>query len=120
MFTDPQSVTINGAAKSMPRIQSPSGNKLQSVYTTSDELWSLMIQHQSQGNGRIRTQVNLTQRAVVTNPLDSSNDYDNLVTYLVIDRPGYGFTVTNLDHQLAGFKAWLDSTAITRLFGRES
>jgi hypothetical protein len=40
--------------------------------------------------------------------------------YVVIDRPLAGFTSTQTDQLITGFKTWLDSTAIGKLFGQES
>jgi len=116
MFADPQVITVAGSAKSMPRV-SQQGTSAQ--YQTSDQLWTLNIKHQLSGQ-RIRTNVRVDQRAIVTNVLDSSNDWDTLSTYIVIDRPIYGFTSTNVVDQIAGFKTWLDSTALGKLFGQES
>jgi hypothetical protein len=117
MFADPQSVSINGVAKSLARISSD-GQK--SIYRSIDGVWTLTISHQTLSNGRIRTMYRLDQRAVVTNPLDSSNDYDTLSTYTVVDRPDFGFTQTNVEHQLLGMNLEIDPTSIGKLFGLES
>jgi hypothetical protein len=59
-------------------------------------------------------------RAIVTNPLDSSNDYDTLSFYIVIDRPEFGFSGTDVSNLVTGFKTWLDATMVGKLFGQES
>jgi hypothetical protein len=56
----------------------------------------------------------------VTNPLDSTNDYDTESTQIVIDRPAFGFSATQCDYNWAGLKTYLDTAAITKLFGGES
>lgn len=117
MFSDPQSVTINAVAQSLARIQMTGKS---ATYQKSDGVWKLIISHQEVGAKRIRTMVRLEQRAIVTNPLDSTNDYDTLVDYHVIDRPVYGFTLTQVQQQVAGLNAWLDNTAVGKLFGLES
>jgi len=117
MFADPQSVTINSVAKSLPRITT---GDMQAVYENNDQTFKLEISHQETKQGRVRSNVKLTQRKVVTDPLTSASDYDNLVISLVFDRPGYGFTETELDQLRAGLFSWLDSTATAKLFGRES
>lgn len=114
MFNDPQEVTINSVEKTLARVLID-GSK--AVYTTADELWTLTISHQRSGN-RTRTMARLDQKAIVTNPLDSTNDFDVLTTYYVIDRPDFGFTQTQIDHQLTGLAAWLGESA-DKLFGRE-
>jgi hypothetical protein len=117
MFSDPQVVTINAIAKSMPRISS-SGTS--SVYKMSDESLILSIGHTKAGKGRIRSLVRLDQQELVENPLTSVEDYETLSFYTVIDRPLAGFDVTKVNYLVAGLKTWLDSTAVGKLFGQES
>lgn len=116
MFTDPQVVTINAVAKSMPRIKT---DGLSAIYQNADETYKFTISHQK-SNKRIRSMVRIDERAVVADPLTSENDYETLGVYLVVDRPEVGFSATQVDQLLAGFKTWLDSTAIGKLYGQES
>lgn len=116
MFADPQSITVAGSAKSMPRVSSD-GTK--SIYQNSDETYKFTISHTTSGT-RIRSMARVDNRAIVTNPLDASNDYDTLSFYVVIDRPQYGFSSTNVNDLIAAVKTWLDSTAVGKLFGKES
>jgi len=117
MFSDPQSVTVNAVAQSMPRV---STNGLSTQYSKADGTFQLKISHQELPGGRIKSMARIDQKAIVTNPLDSTNDYDTLSFWVVIDRPGYGFTSTQTDQLVTGFKTWLDSTAVGKLFGKES
>jgi hypothetical protein len=117
MFADPQTVTINSVAQAMPRV---SQKERSSVYTKNDQSFTLDIGHIPAAKGRIRSKVGLTQRAVVTNPLDSSNDYDTLTFYCVMDRPAYGFTMAQAEQLIAGFQAWLTSGNVDKLWGQES
>jgi len=116
MFSDPQTFTINAVAKVLARIQT---SAMSAVYQNADETFKSTISHQKSGT-RTRTMVRLDQRAVVTNPLDSTNDYDTLSCYCVIDRPEYGFTNAQIQQLVAGFQAWLDGTAVLKLIGKES
>jgi predicted Zn-dependent peptidase len=121
-LADPQIITVNGVAQSMPRTEV--GVKT-ATYTKSDGLFSLLIGHligkgKNSSNNRVRTRIAFNQRAIVTNPLDSTNDYDNLIISVLIDRPEYGFTSTQMDQMLAGFKTWLDSTMTAKMYGQES
>jgi hypothetical protein len=116
MFADPQSITINAVAKSMARYLSEG---LKSVYQTADETFRLTISHTKSGD-RTRSMVRIDQRAIVTNPLDSTNDYDTLSFYCVLDRPSYGFTQAQIEYLVAGLKTWLDNTALGKLTGSES
>jgi len=118
MFTDPQTITVNASAKDMARVAV--GDKT-ATYANQDETWKLIIDHQTRkGSGDIQTTVRFVQRKIVTNPLDSTNDWDELPISLMIVRPQYGFTPTELDQQIAGFKTWLSTTNVTKLYGQES
>lgn len=116
MFADPQVVTINAVAKSMPRVTSD-GTK--SLYQMTDESFKLTISHQK-SNQRIRSMARIDQRAIVPDPLTAVNDYETLSFYCVVDRPLVGFTQTQVDQLIAGLKTWLDTTASGKLYGQES
>lgn len=117
MFSDPQSVTINAVAKSLPRVES---NGKKAIYRMADGAFTLTLSHQQTANKRIRSMVRLDQIAVVSDPLTTENDYETLSTYTVIDRPEVGFSSTQVAQQIAGQASWLDSTAVGKLFGLES
>lgn len=121
-LADPQSITVNAVAKSMPKIEY--GPK-SANYSMADGTFSLRISHQvSKKKGstqnRVRSLAAFTQRAVVADPLTSVNDYETLTAQFVIDRPEVGFTSTQVDQLVTGFKAWLDSTMLGKLYGQES
>lgn len=116
MFADPQTVTVNAVAQTMPRVSSTG---LKSVYQKADGNWIFTISH-TPSKGKVRSMVRIDQRAVVADPLTSVNDYETLSFYVVVDRPDYGFTSTQLDQLITGFKTWLDATAIGKIFGMES
>lgn len=116
MFTDPQVVTVNAVAQSLPRILTD-GTK--AIYQKSDETFKLTISHQT-SNKRIRSMARIDQRAIVADPLTSENDYETLAFYVVVDRPEVGFSDTVVNQLVSGLKTWLDSTAVTKLYGRES
>lgn len=118
MLSDPQTVTVATVAKVMPKISS---NGLSTHYGLADETFVLDISHQRTKDRRIRSLAKITQRAIVTNPLDSTqSDYDTLAFHVVIDRPEYGFTQTQVNDLIAGLKTWLDATMVGKLFGQES
>jgi len=118
MFTDPQSITINGNATSFAKV---SQDGLKSTYRTSDGVYTLVISHQIGKDKRVRTMYRLDKRAIIANPLDSNvQDYDSVGVYVVIDRPEYGFTSTDIGYLTAGVFTELDSSAIGKLFGLES
>jgi len=117
MFSDPQSLTVATVAQSMPRIET-SGQK--STYQKADQTFTFQISHQATSGNRVRSMVRVDQRAVVPDPLTSVNDYENLGVYLVIDRPLAGFSSTQVNDVVQALKTWLDSTAVGKLYGRES
>lgn len=116
MFADPQVVTVNAVAQSMPRISSTG---LAAVYQKPDKSFKLTISH-TDAKQRIRTMSRIDQRAVVADPLTSVNDYETLSIYLVSDRPEVGFTSAQVEQLITGFKTWLDSGVMAKLFGLES
>jgi hypothetical protein len=116
MFTDPQSVTVNAVAQSMPRVET---KDRRTVYQKSDQTFTLTISH-GLSKDRIRSMARLDQRAIVADPLTAVNDYETLSFYVVIDRPEAGFSMVQVEQLIAGFKTWLDNTAIDKLFGQES
>lgn len=117
MFTDPQSITVNSVAQSMPRV---SVGDLKAVYKKGDQTYTLTISHQLVGGDRVRSMVRIDQRKVVTNPLDNSNDYDTLGVYLVFDRPQYGWSETEVDYVVQALKGWLTTGNVTALYGLQS
>jgi hypothetical protein len=116
MLTDPQVVTVNAVAKSMPRIAI---GDLQATYSKDDESYKLKISH-LKSKKRIRTMARVDYRAVVADPLTAVNDYETLGIYVVIDRPEVAFSVTDVDNLVQGFKAWLTTTIVTNLYGLQS
>lgn len=116
-YADPQTVTINGVANTLPRVLT---DGLKSVYQNSDETLVLTISHEILKNGRIRSMARLDQRKVVADPLTAVNDYQTLTEYKVIDRPSYGFVLNDVSYLDTAFNTWLGATNLTKLFGRES
>lgn len=116
MFADPQVVTVNAVAQSMPRVKVDGTS---AIYQKADETFKLTISHQK-SNERVRSMARIDQKAVVTDPLTSALDYDTLSFYVVIDRPLYGFSDTVTQQLITGIKTWLDAGAMTRLYGQES
>jgi len=117
MFTDPQSVTVNTVAKSMPKIRSDGTS---SVYRSADGLFELTVSHQV-SRGRVRSLVKISQRAIVPDPLTSANDYETLIFQMVCDRPEVGFDATTIGYLITGITAWINTAGVVgKLFGQES
>lgn len=116
MLTDPQSITVNAVAQSMPKVISDGTS---STYEKADGTFRLKVSHQV-SKGRVRSLARFEQRAVVADPLTAVNDYETLVFYVNIDRPEVGFTSTQVQQLVAGFNSWLNGTMVDKLYGRES
>jgi hypothetical protein len=52
--------------------------------------------------------------------LDNTNDYDTQSTYTVVERPEFGFSQTELEHQLLGLNAEQDSAFVGKIYAGES
>jgi len=118
-FADPQSITVNAVAKSMPRI---SDKGTESIYQKADQTFTLNIRHNAftaQKKDRFKHFVSFTQRAIVPDPLTSVNDYETATVSLMIDRPVAGFDATAIDQMVQGFKTWLTTTVVGQIFGQE-
>ncbi len=120
MLADPQSITVSAVAKSMPRILNEGTHAL---YQMSDQTFSLDVRHTSfnkDKKARVRSRVGFTQRAVVADPLTAVNDFETVDISIQIDRPEVGFSSAQIDAMCVGFKTWLDTTMVGKLYGRES
>lgn len=115
MLTDPQSITIDGAAQSLARTKSD-GTK--SIYKTADDTHTLTISHQ-ETKGRFRRMARIDKRVIAADPLTAVNQYKTAAVYVVIDEPEIGFTADDLDDIVQGFKAWLTTAIVTKLIGNE-
>lgn len=102
MLNDPLVITIDSVPYNLARTQP---GELSSVYQNSDLTISEVISHQSTKGGRFRRLVGITFRKVVTDPLTSENDYDDLRINVVIDEPGYGFDDSEVQDIWAGHAA---------------
>lgn len=118
MFSDPQSITISGAAKSLPRVSS---GDFTGQFRSSDGATTLTVKHTS--NKRDRSVVSLDVRAIGANPLDPSKNlpYTHR-TYVVLDAPAQngGFTSTQLEDSLKALVAYLTPANIAKFVGKES
>lgn len=116
-FADPQSVTINAVANSLPRTaQDPSG-----VFTKDDGNVKLSISH-SYGK-RTRRTIRLDFSKIAADPLISAQNIKySMSTYLVVDTPITGFTVAEAKQivdALTGYLTASSGAKVTQLLGGE-
>lgn len=116
MFSDPQSITVNAVAKSMPRV---STGQNESIYATPDEAFRMRISHQKVNNRR-RHLVRVDQTAVAADPLTAENSYQELGVYLVVDEPFVGFDDTTVGYLVAALTAWLTAGNVAKVLGSET
>jgi len=118
MFSDPQSVTISGAAKSLPRVSS---GDFSGQFRSSDGAYTLQVKHT--GGKRDRSVVRLDTKKIGVNPLDPSKNLPFTASaYLVVDSPnqGTGFTAVELEDLTKGLVAYLSAANVTKFVGKES
>lgn len=119
MFSDPQSITVNAVAQSMPRT---SAGQNMGEFTQDDQTNKLRIMH-SYGR-RTRREVRFTDTKIAANPYDTTRNEDvSASVYLVIDHPKQGYTNADLKYLVDGFTAWLTASSganVTKVLGGES
>lgn len=118
MYSDPQSVTVSGNAKSLARTGSTeNGGK----FATSDRAYLMTIAHQY--GKRTRHTIRLQSDSLVANPLVSGQNVNqSMSTYLVVDTPA-GYDTATAKAVVDGFLANLTASTganITKLLGGES
>ena len=116
MLADPQSVTINAVATSLPRTQQ--GNT-QNVYTAADGK-TLMTTKQNVTSARFRREVRLSQTKVAADPITAIVKESGCSVYLVIDEPKSSvFSDVEIGYLIDALKAWLTSTNYNKVLGGE-
>jgi hypothetical protein len=115
-LADPQSITVAGVGKSMPRVET---SGLSSKYAMADDTYKLFVSHQVSKN-KIRSVARFVFRAIVADPLTAANDYEESVVQVIFERPEVGFSATQVKDQTAGLFTWLNAAMVDKLYGRES
>ncbi len=115
MLADPQSVTINGVATSLPKT---SNGPTQNVFTSADGV-TFLTTKQNTTASRFRREVRLSQHKVAADPISGVNKDLGLSVYLVIDEPKAGFTDTEIGYLVDSLKAWLTSANYLKVLGGE-
>lgn len=120
-FADPQSVTVNAVAQSLPR--TGSGNN-SGTFRSSDGSYVLEVSHQNSGKARTRRMIKLTSSKITTDPLTSgSNIAVSATVYLVADVPTAGYTVAEQKYLVDALVDYLDAASgakVTQFLGGEN
>ncbi len=118
MFSDPQTVTISGSAKTLNRTSNTEGG---SKYATSDRAHQVSITHVY--GRRHRHTIRLQVDTLTANPLIAgANVTQSMTAYLTVDVPP-GYDAATAKAVLDGFLANLTATSganLTKLVGGES
>lgn len=118
MFADPITLTVNGVAKVLNRIEQAGTS---ARYSNADGTFTLNITHNVTKSDRVRSVVAFRQQKVVSDPITSTaSDFDDTTVSLTIDRPFYGFSDTEIQYLESALEGFLDATALTKIYGRES
>lgn len=119
MYSDPQSLTINSVANSLPRTSSGTNS---GVFTKDDGNVKLTVSHQY--GKRNRRQIRVDFRKVAADPLATGyNKEYSMSTYLVVDVPTVGFSIAEQKQVVDALSAYLTATSgsnVTKLLGGEN
>lgn len=115
VLADPQSVTINAVATSMPKTNV---GPTQNVYTSADGITS-MTTKQNTTASRFRREVRLSQHKVAADPITGLNKDLGLSVYIVIDEPRSGYTDVEIGYLVEALKGWLTSANYNKVLGGE-
>lgn len=117
-FADPQSVTINAVAFSLPRTSSGTDS---GKFTYTDGTVALGISNQY--GTRTRRQIRLDHQKYAADPLISAqNVLRSMSIYMVVDVPRQGYTVTEQKQIVDALVAYLTASSgakVTQLLGGE-
>lgn len=108
-FSDPQSVTVGGGAKSFPRLSSATPSR-KGVYGTADGVYTLSVA-QDTTNARFRREFRLTAKKIAADPVSAVNKELSASCVIVFDEPRYGFTDAELADMYAGLVANLAASS---------
>lgn len=116
MFADPQSVTINAVATSLPRIGAGSDT---GRFALADRTVNLAVSHST--GRRIQHRVRLDNSKIIVDPLSSTRNLPvSMSAYLVVDVPLVGYSVAEMGYQVTAVADWLKAgTNTAKLLGNE-
>lgn len=120
MYADPQTVTIQGVATTLPRTPSSNSSRL-GEFTSADGNVTLSIR-QDKTNNRFRREIRLTQRKVAADPISAVNKEVSASVIIVFDEPRFGFVdadLLGLYSALATLVSANTNAKLTQLLGGE-
>lgn len=119
-LADPQSVTINSVAQSLPRVSS---SENAGIFRKDDGAYKLSVSH-AYANSRVRHLVRLDQVKTAADVYQPAvNAISKMSVHMVVDVPLVGFTIVQQKYDVDGFLAALSASSgalITKILGGES
>jgi len=116
-FADPQSVTINGAATSLPRVGTTQPVRI-GKFSNADASVTLEVR-QDQTAQRFRREARLTQKKVAVDPIAATNKEVSTSVFIAVDEPKWGFSDTEIKYLISALTAWFVSGKQDQLLGGE-
>jgi hypothetical protein len=117
MYADPQSVTVNSVAQSMPRQGTATPERIGS-FSTADGTFTFDVRQNKSAN-RFRREVRLTQKKVAADPISAVNKEVSTSVYITVDEPRWGFTDVELGYLTAAIITWFTNANRDKLLGGE-
>jgi hypothetical protein len=118
-FADPQSVTVNAVAQSLPRTGSGTSS---GTFTKDDQSYSLLVSHDVKK--RARRVIRLNNKKLVADALvPAQNTQASMSVSFIVDAPLVGYTNAELKQIVDGLVAYLAASSgakVTQLLGGES
>lgn len=120
MLADPQSVTINSVANSLPRTSTFEGK---GIYTKDDGTVKMTV-NQQPGKDRSRLTVRLDYKKIAADPfIPATNRELGVSIFFNVDRPNVGFTAAELKDVSQSLTTWLTASSganLVKILGGES
>lgn len=116
MLADPQSVTVNSIAISLPatRIEST-----KTTYSSADGNNRLIVSFDDAKKDKTRYLLRFEEDAIAAHPITGANVKQTLAAYIVIEQPTVGFTDARVLFVLAGMFSWADATLLGKVLGNQ-
>lgn len=118
-YSDPQTITINAVATTLPRVSSGVNS---GVFSKDDGNVKLTVSH-AYGK-RARRTIRVDFRKVAADPLSTGyNKEYSMSTYIVVDQPTVGFSnaeVKQIVDALTGYLTASSGARVTQLLGGEN
>lgn len=118
MYVDPQTVTVNAVAQTLPRQGSATPDRI-GTFATADGTFTFDIRQNKTAN-RFRREVRLTQKKIAADPFTSINREVSTSVMFVVDEPRSGFSDTELQYLSDAVRTWVGTGSnLTKLLGGE-